>query len=868
MYLKKLEIQGFKSFATKNELVFPGLLDKNKRGLTVIVGPNGSGKSNIADAIRWVLGEQSMKNIRAKINEDVIFSGSEEKSKNSMAEVSLCLDNSARRVDLPYSELILTRRIFRSGESEYLINNSKTRLYDVQLLLAKANFGQKTYSVIGQGTVEKFLDTTPKERKLFFDDATGVKKFQLKRDDSLNKLINSYKNLDQASLIIQEIEPRLKSLTRQVEKLQKKQKLKSSLKELQTIFFQVQWHKFNDKLDKFNQKILEFEEKKQKEEKKLSSFNNEFNKIQSSNSVGEKFSELSKIINELQKKRDGIVKKIIVLKTQRELNLEYRGNFDLSWLENRIEKIKQEIKSNNDDIAVLDREIKEKKIDLSRAEKRQSKISGVLKALNEDLFQLAAPENKEDISNDKILQKIEQLSEIINNVKSEDDVKAVFGIFAKIKTKISSLLKFIRNDDYNDKIEKTRNKQKKIYQKIEQETKTLQENTTELNQLNVEINSLHEKINILKTKTKNLEIEMGDTEKKIEKYNFKKDVNEDNVRNVKNEEKLKKVLNGIDDEIEIKRNSLGKLNEEESTKKEKLSEIQQQSQDLQVKINEINNILNESRTQAVKYETKLEDVENNVRSSLVNSLADVKKNRAEESNLQIIEYKISGINKELSVIGGIDSDAETEYLEVKDKYDFLNKQILDLKRAIKSLEAIIRELDIDIKEKFEKEFKNISVKFEEYFKILFGGGKAKIVKVDAENDDLDDENYNSAQKLSKVNAAGVSGIDIYVSPPGKKITSLSVLSGGEKALTAIALICAIIYSNPSPFVVLDEVDAALDEANSQRLAQILEDLSHKTQFITITHNRASMYRADIIYGVTMKSNGVSELLSLKLKNNN
>src|SRR3989339_27126 len=222
MYLEKLEIQGFKSFATKNVLVFPGMLGKDKRGITTIVGPNGSGKSNVADAIRWALGEQSMKTLRGKKAEDIIFSGSDKKGKLGMAEVSLFLNNESRQAPIDYSQIIITRRLYRNGDSGYMINNNRVRLSDIQILLAKANFGQKTYSVIGQGVVEGFLNFSITERKEFFDEATGVKQYQIKRDASLNKLRGALENLNQVEMLTSEIEPRLKSLTRQVDKIRKR----------------------------------------------------------------------------------------------------------------------------------------------------------------------------------------------------------------------------------------------------------------------------------------------------------------------------------------------------------------------------------------------------------------------------------------------------------------------------------------------------------------------------------------------------------------------------------------------------------------------------------------------------------------------
>ena len=287
MYLEKLEIQGFKSFANKNKLVFSNKIDANgHRGLTAIVGPNGSGKSNIADAIRWVLGEQSLKTLRGKKSEDVIFSGSDQKSQLSMAEVSLYLNNEDHQIvpvknneeetdtsehslsPLNYDEIVITRRLFRNGDSEYLLNNNRVRLADIQILLAKANVGQKTYSVIGQGMVENFLNTSAAERKDFFDEATGVKQFQIKRDAALNKLESSYDNLLQVEMLLNEIKPRLKMLTRQVERLKKRGQLETELNIRQHRYYFQLWQDIDSKLKQANSGILLLEKEKQEKENK------------------------------------------------------------------------------------------------------------------------------------------------------------------------------------------------------------------------------------------------------------------------------------------------------------------------------------------------------------------------------------------------------------------------------------------------------------------------------------------------------------------------------------------------------------------------------------------------------------------------
>jgi len=304
-----------------------------------------------------------------------------------------------------------------------------------------------------------------------------------------------------------------------------------------------------------------------------------------------------------------------------------------------------------------------------------------------------------------------------------------------------------------------------------------------------------------------------------------------------------------------------------------------------MELNNTNNQLSEYKINSTRYETKLEDLEIEIREEL-GGLKEVRDSKAnEEVDTVASRTKISQFKRQLELIGGIDPEIEKEYTETKERFDFLDGQVSDFTGAVDSLQKIIKELDMTIKERFDKEFKVIAGNFEKYFKTLFNGGSARIIKVmdsvkeeevesadpkegeekiDTKKKDIDIGDLKKIKFLQKHNATGLAGIEIQATPPGKKIKTVTMLSGGERALTAIALICAIINSNPSPFVVLDEVDAALDEANSERLASILDELSHRTQFIVITHNRATMRRANILYGVTMGDDGVSKLLSIKL----
>ncbi len=874
MYLEKLEIQGFKSFAGKNKLVFPGFTNGEKRGITAVVGPNGSGKSNIADAVRWALGEQSMKTLRAKMGEDVIFSGN--KNKQNLAEVSLFLNNEDKRVDIPYSELVLTRRVYRNGENEYLINNSKTKLAEVQMLLARANVGQKTYSVIGQGMVESFLKTTPAERKDFFDEATGIKELQIKRENSLNKLINSHKNLEQAKMIITEIEPRLKSLTRQVNKLQKKGELESELKKLQTQYFQDQWHYLNDKFNQFQREYRDLETQKNQKEEELAQKNREFNNIQEQKGLGEEFNQWSQSISDLQQKRENLIRKLSSLEAQKEVNLEQEGKFDLSWLESQKKELQTRIDKKQEELNQFRDNLKIKQQELDGAQANKKEIGQKVEELNQQLFQImSSPSASKDNLADQTHKKLDKLSYLLKEIEIQDDITAIKKKLAAAKERIADIIKLISGQKEEEEASARHREQETLKTNLQEWQEKLKQADREQNQKWVELNSGQEKKKVLEDEIKKLQTDLGNIEDKIQKYSHKQDQKQTTKNLEEEKKKLDRQLEDIDKEMKQARRQFDKLASQEEERKAQLTQLQQESQILQKEISELNTRLNELKINSTKYETKLEDLESEVRHSWVEDLEEVKQNRPPENlDPQGTANKIDKIQSQLSQIGAIDPETEQEYYQTKEKYDFLTEQISDLKKAINSLESIIKELDGTIKQKFDREFKKISQKFEQYFKILFNGGSAKIIKIpydriseeEEEGEEGEKENkQDRIKQLSKYTSTGVAGIDIQVNPPGKKITSLSMLSGGEKALTAIALICAIISSNPSPFVVLDEVDAALDEANSQRLAQILEDLAYKTQFILITHNRSSMHKANVLYGATMDNNGVSKLLSIKLE---
>ncbi len=1084
MYLEKLEIQGFKSFANKNKLLFPGMIDKKRRGITGIVGPNGSGKSNVADAIRWALGEQSIKTLRGKKSEDVIFSGSDKKGQLGMAEVSLHLNNkdrektavslfveeevsevvegetvteSAQKAErkrdesgieniLQKEEIVLTRRIYRDGNSEYLINNIRARLSDVQMLLAKANFGQKTYSVIGQGLVENFLNTSLAERKDFFDEATGVKQYQIKRDIALNKLQGSYENLNQVEILLNEIEPRLKSLTRQVEKLKKRAEVEESLGSIQVNYYRASWHELNDRFNDYNAKFLDLEKVKMDKEDKLSSLNVELGQIENQPSISAEFNELQTKISQLRQNKDNLGKQLWrldswlklqsdmpnfgnpkeleaqkqeintkitnlqteletiksgeidkqTLETQRndvfatqsasdaiekeisklnawlEMKLESQGQFDLSFLNNKKQELEKENIQVDEEIGQNQNFINTKQLKVQQLAEDRNRLSAQINELNQELMKVSLKVGDEEIN--KINAQLQSSLHKLVAAESELDINKIRAALNEIRTELQeilglstgakgrSVLEKLQKDlaqlvddketlvneinalnlEINGKQQRSRmlaEKKQQTVRELEGISKKLVQSQTAVNTADVEkqkdelsqqllglneklqkakevlskstweaearrdelfskqrevqywqgeMNKINNELNDIHFNHAKYETRLEDLETSLKRYKLTADLETVNEVNVRLEEKMardKTVL--LDQEIATHQQKLDQFNTEQETKRHYLLNLQKNIQAAQMEINALSNQLNDLKIQATRQETKLEDLENNIRS---NNL-DIQKIRSERVEIEIDMAKaadeINHLRHQLDQIGGIDPEVSGEYETTKERYDFLFGQTSDLNGAIKSLEKIIYELDLTIKEKFDVEFDIISEKFTEYFKILFNGGNARIVKVMASDEAMEDAerpsddsgkaltadekaqlDYNNANRLKflrKHNTTGLAGIEIEATPPGKKIKSISMLSGGERALTAIALICAIISNNPSPFVVLDEVDAALDEANSERLAKILDDLSNKTQFIVITHNRAPMRKASILYGVTMQADGISQLLSVKLE---
>jgi len=780
MFLQKIEIHGFKSFAQKTTLEFPrpgkgcplvkngvrsgepNQLGQGLCGIACIVGPNGSGKSNIVDSIRWVLGEQSLKSLRGKKSQDIIFAGSEKKAKLGLAQVSLHINNEDGAMPFDYPEVIISRKLYRNGESEYRINKSRVRLQDILLLVAKANFGQKSYSIVSQGSIDQVIMANPNERKDYFDEAVGVKEFQLKRDQSLNKLESAWNNLRQVDALLTEIKPRLNSLTRQVRRLEKRERIEAELKTVQQQYYGWLWQELNNKIKKLKPDL-------ENGESSLADSAKELKAIQAQLQSLEKEDSRSKVFNDLQQKY------------QQALDQKNKLREEQLILQNKIELAKQRLI--------------EKAVPLSLAE---------------------------------IISKLKEIDETEQKILSNLDSKEPAQL-AQLKEDIRELGRLIK--DLRQQLEDPKIKEK-VKAEVDQDL----------------INDLKE-----------VETDLTDVTKRLE----------------------------------TSRQDIENFNQQEEKKKGKFFELQRQITSKQNQYNQLAGQVSELRVEMAKLETRQQDLKQEIKGEM-QDLQWLEGFVAGKINEPELHTEMIHLKRQLELIGGVDPETVKEYQETKERHDFLAEQAEDLRQSINSLEKVINDLDDKIQLQFDSAFKHINQEFSKFFKVLFGGGKAELLLIKEEADAnyanknannannaaaaiaeeqpgiLDklmaaEENLSPKRFLKKKTGKVITGIDINATPPGKKVSSIGMLSGGERSLASIALICAVIANNPSPFVILDEVDAALDEANSQRFSQIINELSHKTQFIVITHNRATMHQANILYGVTMGEDGISKLISLKLE---
>lgn len=878
MYLERLEIQGFKSFADKTVLKFD-------RGNTAVVGPNGSGKSNVADAVRWVLGEQSLKMLRGKKSEDVIFAGSGARPQMSMASVSLHLNNEDKKMPIDFPQVVITRKVYRNGESEYLINDSQVRLLDIIELLAKSGFGQKTYSVIGQGMIDVFINSSPSERKLLFEEAAGVKQYQMKRNQTLRKLDLTKQNLGRVRDLLNELRPRLKSLERQTKRAGERDALQKELLELQTKWFSYFHSEIKTQLKTINARYIESEGAYKEMEKEYQEL--EVKLREASESAGgdrKKYEELQNKLEDEQRKKNELEGELARLSGL----IEVEKGRDYS----------QDQKTLSQQLGLLEKEALKLKTQVSEVEAERDRLQ---KSYEEKHLEMEGINAKLAVLRDKMQKFDHGARDGMQAPHIEMELREISRAIAGLIKEIDSVKDIAQLNDIKEYAKELDERVQGLRTNLEggnnassQEILSAQKELNALLELKehkaADATEAHVALRTAEAKLENFSSRLGAIRSEIELTQEKLKVGQNQAKSqddgnitylTKKKDEISAASEKLNTQILETRNMLKSLDAEELERKKGFIEIEKSLRARREALTNATREKNQLEVEKARLEVKKEDLEREITEDIgfdklrvitpeekqeMDAMSEDEKNkqRAHMEHLQV----------QLTKIGGIDDDVIAEHKEVSERYTFLSTQSEDLDKASGDLRKVIEELDKTIKKKFNEAFSKINNEFDKFFKILFNGGTAKLSlvrpekKKAAEGEEGEQEEMPEETDLDQEDPTlkqSIEGVEIKANPPGKKLKNLSMLSGGEKAMTSIALLCAIIANNPSPFVVLDEVDAALDDANARRFARIIGTLDGTTQFIVITHNHETMRMAQILYGITMQRDGVSKMLSIKLE---
>ena len=976
MYLKEINAQGFKSFADKLRIT----LD-NKT--TCIVGPNGSGKSNIVDAVRWVLGEQSVKALRGDQGMiDVIFSGSKSRNPLNVASVSLTFDNSDNYLNIPYNEVCVKRRVYRTGENEYFLNGDKCRLKDITDLFLDSGIGRDSFNIISQGEVQKILSNSANDRRSIFEGAAGVLKYKKRKEEAIRKLDRTHNNLDRVNDIIEELKTRVEPLKEQSKKARVYLEVKEKLEKIEVGLLAHDIEESNYILEQNKKKIEDLNNKLLNISLKIDT---------SDTNLLEKKNELSKLDVELSSMNNRLLE---LIKKEEQINsdkkiLKERSKYSASDVKvhDNIANLKEEKLRLENDIYLIDKDLNDK-----------DELEGLKELISKEELNLT---NKRNLNNKNIndfnnkkrelvdtIHQIEVLSSFIenggalnNSVKSilnNPRLKGIHNVLGNLidvdetyikalEIAISPSKQFIITDNEinaKEAIEYLRENKlgratffplnvikpkgidfetlntlkedkgfidtfinliafdKKYYNIMANQLGNVIVATTldDANRISKKINNRYkivtlegdvihiggsmsggslkfsksiitEKRDLEVLKRKELELkeitevldkdinrgvsEIAQLEEKIfnlrQKLIALEEINNNKLNNlnsikVKLEEVEKELSNlnhvvdfSLSSEEEKLINSYYEVNREKEDLEKEIKIKNKLKDNLNVNIEELEaiNKINNSESLAInkelkelelsnnRYEIRLDNYLNILNEEYELTFEKARDNYILEIDIEDARNSVKEYRSTLKRIGMVNIDSIEEYETVNNRYSFLTSQKEDLLNAEETLLEIIEEMDTVMKEEFITTFNKIKEEFKKVFKELFNGGNADLKLTDEKN-------------------ILETGIEIVASPPGKKLTSISLLSGGEKTLTAISLIFAILNVRPIPFCLFDEVEAALDEANVDRFGTYLDHYKDKTQFLIITHKSKTMEYADTLYGITMQESGVSKLVSVKL----
>lgn len=977
MYLKSIKAQGFKSFADKLDLEI-------KDGITAIVGPNGSGKSNIVDAVKWVMGEQSVKSLRGSDNmTDVIFSGSKDRPMQSRAMVALTFDNTDHYFNSDYSEIEVKRIVYRSGENEYLLNGNKARLKDITNLFIDSGAGNDSFNIISQGNIADVINSKPEARRTIFEEAAGVLKYKKRKEESLRKLDRTKENLLRINLVIDELKTTVEPLKEQSETAKKYISYKDELKEIEIGLITNDITNINNTYQVLKDDVKQIQDQLLDKE----SINNT-----NSASIEKLKTELTKLEEKISDKNVSLISlnnDLAKLNADRMMMIERKKyDYDKDQITNVIISLKEDVLALNKDAAIFKKDIEEFKTKLSEENKIKDELndkvlknkvlrSGLLAKLANTNKNILSAENKIEIlennisSNAKVPSSVQSIlsnprfSDVYGTISSLIDIsdeylnaldtalgssanflvtanekviknaisylkennlgKATFfpiniikpryvdheivNRLSEVKGYINTLNNLVKCEDkYRDVVDNQignvivvtdMDAMNMIGRIIDyryrivtldgeilhaggsvtggsSRKKSIISDKNELEKLKYDLETLkRDETSITKELSKAVADEelinnnLIDSERKIISYqeviNQKESLLENINKSIKEKEESLKAQeslssNKLDKEID---NIIEKYNksltdrdllekEINSLQNEKLtisSDLLEEENKLKIQnteYNKLSNELKEKEIQIGKYDVKLDNLLLNLSENYQLTYEKAKLEYHLDINENEARNKVNKIKREINALGEVNVGAIAEYERLGQRYEFLVKQQADLETASQELLDVIDEMDKIMVDKFEVTFEKIKDEFAHVFKKLFKGGKGILKLTDPEN-------------------ILTTGIDIIAEPPGKKLNSIQLLSGGEKTLTAISLLFAILNVKTVPFIILDEAEAALDEANVDTFGDYIKEKKDKSQFILITHKKRTMEYADVLYGITMQESGVSKIVSVRLE---
>ncbi len=918
MFLKSLELYGFKSFADKTKLDFSD-------GITSLLGPNGCGKSNIVDAIKWVLGEQSTKTLRAGKMEDVIFNGTDKRNQLQMAEVILIINNEGRHLNLDVNEIEIKRRVFRSGESEYYLNKNRVLLKNIKELFFDTGVGKSAYSILEQGKIDQILSTRPEDRRYIFEEAAGISRFKQQSKEAQRKIERTDENIAQVDTILREVKRTYDSKKTQAAKCFKYNELnkekfnlevevqlstvKSYLllkedkqKRLLTIDQEIQ--NKSVALNGLDTVIGEMQEDLRNKTAKRVEIQTELKRLEEEHKGKTEFIELlnkyykEALINKQtsHEKAKALEEKLLVneelikdkySRIERLKSEAVEIESDINKLEQSLDSAKALIIKQNDEINELEKKIRDnEEVYDSLATKLNQITDAIVVQLDDKLKSSGySYENRKNLR-DKIEEKInyivsslENQSKFLEQLNTLDSFQLTKKIAQDKKTNIDNMVSlkslieeydlvipsfiddFISEDGvvskkhqldkkilsnrenvniYRNQISYLRNDNEKLNNQCSDYKDSINELKIMLEQINGSIGEHKVAIDTIRRSNDELKLEYNDRLIEAKSASQKAESHQENIRVTEEEMdniaqkgiSLSQRLEELIEQIEISSNEINMKQNQKNASFDTVNKLRREKDQSELQIQSIGEMV--------------EQIYNNFFETYSKNLAEYEdKLNQELEDPKILRNKLEDVKNEISRLGYINQMAGDEFEEAKQQYDFLSSQIDDLMKAKADLENVVLRITNESEQRFLTTYKQISENFQSMFRRLFGGGRAEL-------------------KLSDPDNILDSGINILAQPPGKKLTNLSLLSGGERSMTAVGLLFATYQVKPSPFCILDEIDAALDDRNIGFFLSVLEEFSRDSQFIIITHNKHTVTGSRTLLGVTQIEPGVSTTVSYKI----